>query len=332
MVNAHAAIPTDLPLRDQDSRLMSVDSKLLQAVVAAAPQGVAICDARAPDWPVLFVNAALEQLTGYDAGSILGRNLRFLQADDRDQEGLAKMRQALAEGCTCQTMLRNYRRDGTMFWNEVTVVPLRDAQGAVTHFASFHREIGDRSRQDGRAEAALTTQTMLAYLRDDKLSGLLRRPYFEELVKRDWSLAQRESRRLNFLVFDLDYFSHYRDVFGRQGADQAFRRIARVVGGCFRRASDLCGRFDEDQIAALTTGMDLAQASKFAESVLSRVRDLAVHHPRSNISRYVTTSAGVVSLVPPHDSSPQRIYDAALKALKDAKDLGRNRVVSRECD
>jgi diguanylate cyclase (GGDEF)-like protein/PAS domain S-box-containing protein len=311
---------------------MSVDANVLQAVVASAPHGVAICDARTPDWPVLFVNAAMEQLTGYEAGAMLGRNLRFLQAEDKDQEGLAKIRQALADGGACQTLLRNYRSDGTMFWNEVTVVPLRNGHGDITHFASFHREIGDRSRQEGRGEAALSTQTMLAYLRDDKLSGLLRRPYFEELIKRDWSLAQRESRRLSFLVFDLDYFSNYRDVFGRQGADQAFRRIARVVGGCFRRASDLCGRFDEDQIAALTTGLDLTQAAKFAETVLSRIRDLAVHHPRSNISRYVTASAGVVSLVPPHDTSPQRIYDAALKALKDAKDLGRNRVVSRECE
>ncbi len=58
------------------------------------------------------------------------------------------------------------------------------------------------------------------------------------------------------------------------------------------RASDLCGRFDEDQIAAVTTGLDLAQASKLAEAVLGRVRDLAIHHPRSNVSRYVTASAG----------------------------------------
>jgi len=172
----------------------------------------------------------------------------------------------------------------------------------------------------------------MAYLRDDKLTGLLRRPYFEDLVKRDWGLAQRESRRLSFLVFDLDHFAAYRDVFGRQGADQSFRRIARVIGGCFRRASDLCGRFDEDQIAALTTGLDLSQAAKLADAVLGRVRDLAIHHPRSSVLRYVTASAGVVSMVPPHDVSPERIYDAALKALKDAKELGRNRVVSRECD
>jgi diguanylate cyclase (GGDEF)-like protein len=133
-------------------------------------------------------------------------------------------------------------------------------------------------------------------------------------------------------VFDLDHYLHYRDVFGRQGSDQSFRRIARVVGGCFRRASDLCGRFDEDQIASLTTGLDLSQASKLAEAVLARVRDLAIHHPRSSVSRYVTVSAGVVSLVPSHDSPPARIYEAALRALKDAKDLGRNRVVSREVE
>ena len=63
-----------------------------------------------------------------------------------------------------------------------------------------------------------------------------------------------------------------------------------------------------------------------------RVRDLAIHHPRSSVSRYVTASAGVVSLVPPHDASPNRVYEAALKALKDAKELGKNRVVSREVD
>jgi diguanylate cyclase (GGDEF)-like protein/PAS domain S-box-containing protein len=314
--------------------MSGVDPNLLKHLVEAAPEGVALCEAREGDWPVVFVNAAMEQLTGYSADQLIGQNLRFLQADDRDQDGVLKMRNALRDGQGCQALIRNYRRDGTLFWNEMRLVPLRAGDGHVTHFASFHRE-GGTVRTDARTETrdpAMNTQTMLAYLRDDKLTGLLRRPYFEDLIKRDWGLAQRESRRLSFIVFDLDHFAAYKDVFGRQGADQSFRRIARVIGGCFRRASDLCGRYDEDQIAALTTGLDLPQAAKLAEAVLGRVRDLAIHHPRSSVSRYVTASAGVVSMVPPHDVPPERVYDAALKALKDAKDLGRNRVVSRECD
>ncbi len=314
--------------------MSSVDPNLLKTMVESTPEGVAICEATSGNWNVTYVNSALEQLTGYQADAMIGRNLRFLQADDHDQEGLAKIREALKDGKPCRTIVRNYRSDGTQFFNEIMLAPLKNADGKITHFASFHRESGTTPielRSESR-DPHMSTQTMLAYLRDDKLTGLLRRPYFEELIKRDWGLAQRESRRLSFLVFDLDHYLQYRDVFGRQGSDQSFRRIARVIGGCFRRASDLCGRFDEDQIAALTTGLDLSQASKLAEAVLGRVRDLAIHHPRSNVSRYVTASAGVVSLVPSHDAPPSRIYEAALKALQDAKELGRNRVVSRDVD
>jgi diguanylate cyclase (GGDEF)-like protein/PAS domain S-box-containing protein len=313
--------------------MSTVNPDLFKTMVESSPEAVTLCEAGSGHWNVTYVNPAMEQLTGYAADSILGRNLRFLQADDHDQEGLVRIREALRDGGTCRATVRNYRSDGTQFMNEIMLAPLRNPEGQITHYASFHRESGARPelRPEPR-DPTMNTQTMLAYLRDDKLTGLLRRPYFEELIKRDWGLAQRESRRLSFLVFDLDHYSHYRDVFGRQGSDQSFRRIARVVGGCFRRASDLCGRFDEDQIAALTTGLDLVQASKLAEAVLTRVRDLAIHHPRSSVSRYVTVSAGVVSLVPAHDAPPARIYAAALKALKDAKDLGRNKVVSRECE
>src|SRR5688572_2368788 len=314
---------------------MSVDASLLQSLFEGAPEGVVICDARAADWPVVFLNAAMERLTGSEASVSRGRNLRFLQGEGHAQDGLDKIRSALRRGVSCQTPLRNYRRDGTMFWNELTIQPLRDGNGNVTHFAGFHRDGGDKLRlveSKEKNDPALNTQTMMAYLRDDKLTGLLRRTYFEELVKRDWGLAQRETRRLSFLVFDLDCFATYKETFGKPGADQSLKRISRVISGCFRRASDLCGRFDEDQIAALTTGLDLAQAAKLAEAVLGRVKDLAIHHPRSTVSRYVTASAGVVSMVPPHDAGPERIYELALKALRDGKDLGRNRVVSREAD
>ncbi len=316
----------------------SPDPQLFKTLAEASPDAIVICERRNGDWPAIFANTAMQQLTGYEASGIVGRSLRFLQGEDRDQQGLVRLREALRQGTACQVVLRNYRRDGTQFLNEISLVPLRGANAQVTHFASIHRDAGKGAlakvdngdaKPDAR-EPSMSTQTMIAYLRDDKLTGLLRRPYFEELIKRDWGLAQRESRRLSFLVFDLDHFSQYKEVFGRQGADQSFRRIARVVGGCFRRASDLCGRFDEDQIAALTTGMDLTQVSRLAEAVLARIRDLAIHHPRSSVSRFVTASAGVVSLVPAHDMPPERVFEATLKALQDAKGLGRNQAVSRE--
>jgi PleD family two-component response regulator len=76
--------------------------------------------------------------------------------------------------------------------------------------------------------------------------------------------------------------------------------------------------------------MDLTQVSRLAEAVLGRIRDLAIHHPRSNVSRFVTASAGVISLVPAHDKPAERAFEAALQALNDAKEMGRNQAVSRE--
>jgi diguanylate cyclase (GGDEF)-like protein/PAS domain S-box-containing protein len=315
---------------------MNTDPNLLRVLFDAAPEGVMVCDARTPDWPVVYVNRAMEQLTGYPTAEFYGRNPRFLYAADGQQEGLQNMRAALKDGVGCHVVVRNIRHDGTVFFNDITLVPLHDESGALTHYASFHREgagslkaslvaADEQATKEGKD--LLSTQTMLAYVRDDKLTGLLRRSYFEDLLQRDWGLAQRESRRLTLIVFDLDFFGQYRDVFGKQGADQCFRRIARVLAGCFRRSTDLCGRMDEDQVVALTVGMDDAEASRFVDSILSRIRDLAIHHPRSSISRYVTVSAGVSSMVPGPDTSKDQLIGGALGALRRAKDLGRNRVV-----
>jgi diguanylate cyclase (GGDEF)-like protein/PAS domain S-box-containing protein len=334
---------------------MQTDPQILRTLFDAAPEGVMLCDARANDYPVVYVNPAMAQLTGYPVERILGQNPRFLYGEDRHQESLGRLRAALRDGLGCRVVLRNVRADGTLFFNDVTLVPLRDASGVLTHFASFHREGSGQLRPEpnlgaftpgsssaqgqseskadvgkgelGKGDPALNTQTMLAYVRDDKLTGLLRRSYFEDLLQRDWGLAQREARRVTLVGFDLDFFSQYREVFGRQGADQCFRRIARVIAGCFRRSTDMCARFEEDQVIALAVGMDEAEASKFVEGILSRVRDLAIHHPRSSVSRYVTVSAGIASAIPSPEVSKDQLIGTMLGAVRRAKDLGRNRVV-----
>ena len=308
---------------------MQTDPNLLRILFDAAPEGVMVCDARATDMPVVYANRAMEGLTGYALADILNRNPRFLYGSDKDQEGLSRIRSAVADGAGCHVVLRNIRADGKPFLNDVTVVPLRNAEGELTHYASFHRVVNGQAKPPGAScDPAMSTQSMLAHVRDDKLTGLLRRSYFEDLLQRDWGLAQRESRRLILIAFDLDFFGQYRDVFGRQGADQCFRRIARVIAGCFRRSTDLCGRLDDDQVVALTIGMNDDETMKFVESILTRVRDLSIHHPRSSVSRYMTVSAGIASMTPGPDSTKEQLIGAVLGALRRAKELGRNRAVA----
>lgn len=307
---------------------MVLNPTLLQTVLDASPEGVVICDARSKDLPAVYANAAMQQLTGYAQDEIVGRNLRFLQGTDRDQPDLERIRASLREGIACRGLLRNYRKDGELFWNELRIAPIRDAAGQLTHFAGFHRQGYERLRSDspGAAEPMLNTQTMLAYVRDDKLTGLLKRSYFEDLLKREWGIAQRETRPISMLMFSIDFIGPYRDVFGAAGAEQTFRRVAKVVNSCFRRASDLCARWGDDDIVALTMGMDDEAAKKFGDMIVARVRDLAIHHPRSTVSRFLTISAGVASLMPAHEATPNQLIDTAIAALKKAHDTGHNRV------
>lgn len=297
---------------------MSLDWLVLQSLIDASPEGVVVCDACGSGLPVVYANHAFEQLTGYRSSELQGRCLSFLQHGEDTQEGLALIRAALREGVACRTVLRNYHKDGSPFMNEMQLIPIRDQQGKLTHFASFHR-VGNARAAVTIGEAAtdslLSTQRMLAHVREDKQTGLLRRSYFEDLLRRDFSLAQRDQKSITLMVFEIDHANAYRDVFGPSGAELTFKRVARTVAACFRRASDLCARWEDSQIIAAALTTDPSQAQHMAEMVAARVRDLAIHHPRAP-SRYVTVSFGVISAVPEQQDNASQLIVRTLHALR----------------
>src|ERR1700722_14420317 len=124
------------------------DQGLYRRLVESSPEGVMLIDAQGTDHPVIYVNPAFEALTGYSAAELIGRNLRVLQADDRDQDGRHRLRDAMSRGETCRALLRNYRKDSSPIRNELTVMPLRRPHGCVTHYAGHHRDAGQRLRID----------------------------------------------------------------------------------------------------------------------------------------------------------------------------------------
>lgn len=121
--------------------------RLRDQAISSSTSGITIADARLPDMPLIYVNEAFEQVTGYSFAEAVGRNCRFLQNDDRDQEGLGELRAAFKEGRDCQVTLRNYRKNGELFYNELTISPVRDDQGNITHFVGISNDVTERIRQ-----------------------------------------------------------------------------------------------------------------------------------------------------------------------------------------
>lgn len=120
--------------------------RLLDRAVAASSNGIVITDPRLPDDPIIYINPAFERISGYPAEEILGHNCRFLQGDDRDQPALEELRTALREERESRVILKNYRKDGTPFWNELYVSPIHDEEGRLTNFVGVQNDITERRR------------------------------------------------------------------------------------------------------------------------------------------------------------------------------------------
>ena len=151
------------PLRDEDGQAYGLCTKALDITARrraeeeirlqskaldAAINGILLADARRPDMPIVYVNPAFQRITGYPMEDALGANCRFLQGPDTDAEAVATIRQALHDGTSGRALLLNYRADGTPFWNDLSVAPVHDDLGKITHFVGVQQDVTQRVRSE----------------------------------------------------------------------------------------------------------------------------------------------------------------------------------------
>lgn len=151
-------------------------------------QGIVLCDAQAPDMPIIDVNPAFEIMTGYSKQEVMGQNCRFLQGKNRDEAAAIAIRQALKNHSHVRVDIKNYRKDGTLFFNELSISPVFDDQNHLTHFIGIQQDITDRHvmlekllSEKERLEkynAALQTQASQQRSIDDHINSLLRQAGF----------------------------------------------------------------------------------------------------------------------------------------------------------
>jgi diguanylate cyclase (GGDEF)-like protein/PAS domain S-box-containing protein len=298
--------------------MQQFDSAFVQQILDSAPEGIVICDARAGDFPVVYMNAAFEKLTGYAAGELMGSNLRVLQGADREQDGRRRISDALARGEDCRVLLRNYRKGGELLWSEMYLQPMRDGTGELTHYVGFFRDASSRLKSADRSIEGLP-----AWLREDRVTGVSSRAWFDELLEREWLIARREAQPLTLVFFDIDAMGLYNDTFGKSAGDACLKRIARTIAGAFRRGSDVVARWDGGIIAVLAAhrdGVSVAGVVEHAQATVRKVAEMRVHHPRSPTQKFVTVTAGLATVYPQRDEElPTRLLERARNALTEAK-------------
>lgn len=118
-----------------------INAKLLQRVIDASNDGIVVAEREGDDSILIYANPAFQRLTGYALDDILYRDCRFLQGNDRDQPGLTQIRDALRNNQPCRQVLRNYRRDGTPFWNELSITPVFNEADQLTYFIGIQKDV-----------------------------------------------------------------------------------------------------------------------------------------------------------------------------------------------
>ena len=118
-----------------------INAKLMQMVVNASNDGIVVAEREGKDKPLIYVNPAFERMTGYNLDDVLYQDCRFLQSGDRDQPALMAIREALDSGGACREILRNYRKDGTHFWNELSLSTVYNQADQQTYFVGVQKDV-----------------------------------------------------------------------------------------------------------------------------------------------------------------------------------------------
>ncbi|MCG6656222.1 EAL domain-containing protein [Halomonas campisalis] len=285
--------------------------RILQRSVEASINGVVIADAREPEMPLIYVNESFERITGYRRDEVLGRSCRLLQGRETDPEAVQQLRDALAQRREVNVTLLNYRKDGTPFWNNLFLAPVRNGVGVVTHFVGVQNDISERKAYEAK---------LAFHASHDALTGLANRSLFEDHLIHDVQLAKRHGGRLAVLFVDLDDFKPINDSLGHEIGDQVLIQVAQRLGGELS-PGDTLARFGGDEFVALLPELNHEDdALALAERLLVCI---ARPYRVQEHELYLSASVGVAFLREGL-ANPVELIQQADMAMYRAKQKGRN--------
>ncbi len=257
---------------------------------------------------IVYANAASETLLDWSQGLLKGKDLAQLQAGG---ENLLLDAHSARPGPAVAQLWRDSR--GRTRELKISAAPLSDSNDCVAQWLLTLTAAADLSADEGSRTSAGAELI-------DTATGLPDRSAFDRLLAHDWGSARRQRRSVSLLLFEIDAFDAYRDVFGRHAADSCLRKVGHAISGCLRRDADCVARFGDGQFAAIVGAADKNQSQNFAERIADRVRLLAIHHPRSSVDRFVTVAHAVGVHQPGLNDSAEEFLTALQQCLPGSGD------------
>jgi diguanylate cyclase (GGDEF)-like protein/PAS domain S-box-containing protein len=298
-------------LRDLTTRRMAEQSLRLRSLaIESSVNGILIVDHRDPAGAVEYANPAFRKITGYTVDEIVGRNFEHLFRNDGGDAAMATVREGLRARREVRVLLHNYRKDGSLFWNDLFIAPVLDGQGDMTHSVMIVHDVS----------AAIAHQEDLRRLANhDALTGLPNRILFGERLARFIADSTRERRRFIVLFADVDELKYINDTLGHTAGDELLRGVAARLESCLREG-DTIARLGGDEFVIVLTRTDMSDDAIAA--IVERIR-VAIAEPMTVAGRDLRISCSIgVSRFPDDGIEAVDLLKHADQAMYRAKRMG----------
>jgi diguanylate cyclase (GGDEF)-like protein/PAS domain S-box-containing protein len=299
----------DISLRHQQEEQL----RLRERALHAASNAIVITRCCGNDNPIEYVNAAFERITGYRLEETVGRDSRFMGVPGMDVEARTLLRQAIDEHRELNVTFRNRRKNGDLFWNDLTITPVADEKGRVTHFIGVINDV-----------TALKQRTALLEheVNHDALTGLANRTLLWDRLEQAIHMAQRNKSLVATVLMDLNGFKKINDTLGHEAGDEVLTSVAKRLLSSVRD-SDTVARLSGDEFVLVLVNQP---SLRFTLRMVQRLRQCMTRPVVFNNTE-IEVGASIGVSVYPHDGNTAfELVRAADVAMYHAKSTRKNDV------
>lgn len=291
---------------------MEAENRLLIAALNAAANGIVITDV---DGIIKWVNPAFTKLTGYELEETLNHKPgELVRSNKQGVEFYEEMWRKLLAGEQWKGEVINKRKDGSLYHENLSIAPVKNARSEITNFVGVKQDISERKQLEEQLKNLANT---------DPLTSLFNRRVFLEQLSQETHRVIRSKNCAVVLMLDLDFFKRINDTYGHATGDEVLKQFAKILVKQTRDI-DISARFGGEEFVILLPDSNREKASAMAERLRKEVSFITIPHEKGNVT--ITVSIGAALITPEHFDDGEYALNRADHALYEAKETGRNRV------
>ncbi|MBK5274459.1 MAG: EAL domain-containing protein [Desulfuromonadales bacterium] len=284
---------------------------LRQQVIESSTNGIMITDTTQPENPIVYVNPAFGRITGYDLQEVIGRSINFLLGEDQEQIEFIKIYAAMHEHREGNAVLRSYRKDGSLFWNELSIFPVLEEDGTIAHFVWNINDVTEREQHE----------ELLEYQANhDALTGLPNRNLLADRITQSLANANRYKHQVAVLFIDLDNFKFVNDSLGHALGDRMLVILADRLHKCIR-SGDTVARYGGDEFVVVVSYLE---KSEDAATVVHNIQEQMFLPLTIDGHEFGVTCSIGISVYPKDGHDVDTLLKNADVAMYRAKEHSRN--------